>query len=101
MVGSSRQLQNRNIINAGKNVFFLELTGTYELKIGFILLQKGLYILGIDDLGSQGIRGKDCTNAAFKMTVTNSNKNLHLFQYAMGYAPDALLHQHIYCFRVQ
>jgi hypothetical protein len=60
-----------------------------------------LFYTGVTNLGSNGIRGQDCTNAGFGMTVINSNKNLHLFQNAMGYAPDALLSKNIYCFRVQ
>ncbi|TAF95843.1 MAG: hypothetical protein EAZ47_02900 [Bacteroidetes bacterium] len=101
IVGISSQLQNQNIINAGKNILFLESFNTYELKIGFILRQKGLFMLGISDLGSQGLRGQNCTNASFNMTVTNSNKNLNLFQYALGYPADSMLAKNIYCFRVQ
>ena len=101
LIGSSSQPQNQNILNAGKNVLFFESINSYELKIRFILKQKGLYMLGMDNLGSQGLRGQDCTNAGFNMTVTNSNKNLHLFQYALGYAPDAMLAKNIFCFRVQ
>jgi hypothetical protein len=100
-IGTTTQLQNQSILNSGKNIFFYESPNFYEFKIGFILKEKGLYMLGINDLGSQGIAGKDCTNAGFSMTVTNTNKNLNLFQYALGYAPDALLQKSIYCFRVQ
>lgn len=101
ITGNSSQPQNQNILNAGKNVFYFESSNTYELKIGFILRQKGVYMIGVDNLGSQGLRGKNCTNAGFNMTVTNTNKNLHLFQNALGYSPDALLAKSIYCFRVQ
>ena len=99
--GSSSQSQNQNIMNAGKNVLFFESNNSYELKIGFILKQKGLYMLGMNNLGSQGLRGKDCTNAGFNMTVTNINKNLQLFQYALSYPADAMLAKSIFCFRVQ
>jgi hypothetical protein len=100
-IGTTSQLQNQNILNSGKNIFFFESTNFYEFKIGFILKEKGLYMLGVTDLGSQGIAGKDCTNAGFAMTVTNSNKNINIFQYALNYTPDAMLQKTIYCFRVR
>jgi hypothetical protein len=101
IIGTTSQLQNQNILNSGKNIKFFESATFYEFKIGFILKEKGLYMLGVTDLGSQGIAGKDCTNAGFGMTVVNTNKNLQLFQYALGYPADALLAKSIYCFRVQ
>jgi hypothetical protein len=73
----------------------------YQFKLAIKLTQKGLYVLGVTDLGSQGIAGKDCTNAGFAMTVTNTNKNINLFQYALNYTPDAMLQKSIYCFKVQ
>ena len=90
-----------NSQNEGLNMFYKENNNNYEIKIGFKCLKKGLYYLGITDLASKGIIGKDCTNAGFNMTVSNSNKNINLFQYALGYTPDALLQKSIYCFRVQ
>ena len=62
---------------------------------------KGLFYIGVTNLGSQGLVGKDCTNAGFSMTVTNTNKNINLFQYALNYTPDAMLQKSIYCFRVR
>ncbi len=87
--------------NLGLNVQFKETPTGYELIIGILLISKGIFSVVLTDLGSQGLRGKDCTNAGFNMTVTNSNKNLNLFQYALGYAPDAMLTKNMYCFRVQ
>ncbi len=69
--------------------------------MGIRLLSKGLFYIGVTDLVSSGLVGKNCTNAGFNMTVTNSNKNLNLFQYALGYVPDALLQKSIFCYRVQ
>ena len=79
----------------------MENSDNYELKASVKLLSKGLFYFVVTDLGSQGIRGQNCTNAGFNMTVTNTNKNLHLFQNALGYSPDAILAKSIYCFRVQ
>ena len=59
------------------------------------------YVIGVNNLGSQGLSGKDCTNAGFEMTVTNTNKNINLFQYALNYTPDAMLQKSIYCLRVR
>ena len=92
---------NPNVINLGKVVTFYESNSNYSIKIGIKLLQKGLFYFVLTDLYSNGLIGKNCTNAGFNMTVTNSNKNLNLFQYALGYAPDALLQKSIFCFRVQ
>jgi hypothetical protein len=89
-----------NIPNSGKVITFNE-TNLYQFKVGVILKNKGIFQLAVSDLSSNGLRGKDCTNAGFNMTVTNTNKNLNLFQYALGYTPDALLQKSIYCFRVQ
>lgn len=83
------------------NITYLEDIDNYEFKASIKLLSKGLFYFVMTDLSSQGIRGQNCTNAGFGMTVTNSNKNLHLFQNALGYAADAMLVKNIYCFRVQ
>lgn len=88
-----------NTPNKGVFGYYFQNTD-YQFKIGIVVNQKGIYSLGFNDLSSQGLRGKDCTNAKFNMTVTNPNKHLDLFLYAIGYASDAYLAQHIYCFRV-
>ena len=98
ILGSITQILNSP--EKGVNSNYLE-SNMYVLKIAIKLKNKGLFVIGVGNLGSKGLIGKDCTNAGFSMTVTNTNKNLNLFQYAMGYAPDALLQKSIYCFRVQ
>ena len=90
-----------NSPNLGVNILYIENTSSYEIKLGLKILKKGIFYIGITDLSSQGIKGQDCTNAGFSMTVTNTNKNLNLFQYALGYPADAMLAKNIYCFRVQ
>ena len=90
-----------NSPNLGVNIFYVEQTNTYNARFGLKLQSKGLFYIGVTNLGSQGLIGKDCTNAGFNMTITNSNKNLNLFEYALGYAPDAMLAKNIFCFRVQ
>ena len=90
-----------NSPNLGINIFYFENPSNYQFQMSIKLLAKGLFYIGVTNLSSQGLVGKNCTNAGFNMTVTNSNKNINLFQYALGYTPDALLQKSIYCFRVQ
>lgn len=96
--GSSTPIPNQ--VNGGLNILYKE-DINYNIKLGIVCLKKGIYRFGLTDLGSQGIRGKDCTNAGFNITVTNTSKNLHLFQYAIGYSIDIMSEKYIYCFRVQ
>ena len=93
--------QITNTPNKGIITNYLETSTEYKISLGIKLLEKGLFVIGISNLNSNGLRGKDCTNAGFNMTVTNSNKNLNLFQYALGYPADNMLAKNIYCFRVQ
>ena len=64
--------------NQGLNFNYFESTSVYEFKCAIVCRKKGLYGLGVVNLISMGIRGKNCTNAGFKMTVTNSDKHLTL-----------------------
>ena len=89
-----------NAVDGGLNILYKE-NLSYDFKLALVCLNKGLYRFGITDLGSQGLVGKDCTNAGFGMQVTNTNKHINLFQFANGYTPDAQAIKTIYCFRVQ
>jgi hypothetical protein len=92
--------QTTNVSETGINNKYYE-DINYEFKIAVKTRQKGIFWINYTDLISKGLVGKNCTNAGFSMTVKNTNKNFNLFQYAMGYTPDALLQKSIYCFRVQ
>jgi hypothetical protein len=93
---------NKQFPNRIKDIFYQELSNSYSLKIGIICKSKGLYDFSITDLGSQGIIGKNCTNASFANTLTNSDKNIDLFQYAMNRQPVSQFEiERIYCFRIQ
>ncbi|MEJ7822823.1 MAG: hypothetical protein WKF85_10905 [Chitinophagaceae bacterium] len=85
----------------GPAFIYKETLDKYELKVGLICKQKGIYGLSVSNLKSPGIRGKNCTNADFSMTVTNPDKHISLYQYALGFLPDADGMKRIYCFRVQ
>jgi hypothetical protein len=89
-----------NVPEKGVNSHYAE-NVEYRFKIGIIPLQKGIYLIGVNNLTSAGLRGKDCTDAGFSMTVSNTDKHFDLFQYALGYAADGLLMKNAYCFRVQ
>ena len=95
-------VSNSNSPNRIKDVTYQELNNSYVLKLGVICKLKGLYYFGITDIGSAGIKGKNCTNAGFKMTVINTNKNINLFQSAMNRLPVSQYEiDGMYCFRVQ
>jgi hypothetical protein len=98
-IGSFSQITNTP--NKGIVTNYLETSTEYKISLAIKLLEKGLFVIGISNLNSNGIRGKDCTNAGFNMTVSNPNKNLNLYQYALGYPADNMLAKNIYCFRVQ
>ena len=80
---------------------YSELSATYKFNGGIICKKKGIYWISVDVLGSNGIIGKNCTNAAFGMTVLNSNKHEYLFQNALNITPTPIVLQTMYCFRVQ
>ena len=92
--------QIANSPNLGLNIFYQN-AATYLFKIGIVLNERGIFLLGPTNPGSRGLSGKDCTNAGFNMTVTNTNKNLQLFEYVLGYPPDVQQEKVSYCFRVQ
>ena len=95
-------LNNPQQANRIINVSYFETSATYIFKMGIIPKNKGLFAIFISNLNSQGIIGKNCTNAGFTNTLTNSNKNLNLFQYAMNRPPASQFEiDRIYCFRVQ
>ena len=88
--------------NSGINTLFFETSQNYHFKGAIICRKKGIYGFGVSDLISNGIRGKNCTNAGFVMTGTNPNKHLHLHQYTLGVDPnDPMLQRIGYDFRVQ
>lgn len=100
IVGTFSELPN--IQNQSININFIETAQDYRFKAAIICKKKGIYGLGVADLYSNGIRGKNCTNAGFVITVTNPNKHLYLHQYALGVDPnDPMLQRTGYDFRVQ
>jgi hypothetical protein len=93
---------NSQLPNEIKNIFYHESSSAYTYKIGVIPKSKGLFAFFISNLNSQGILGKNCTNASFVNALSNTNKNINLFQYAMNRPPASQFEiDRIYCFRVQ
>jgi hypothetical protein len=85
-----------------KDILYAELSSVYSFKAEMVAKAKGIYAVYISNLASKGIRGKNCTNAGFSNILTNSNKNINLFEYAMGQPPVSQFEiDRIYCFRVQ
>lgn len=87
--------------NQGINFNYSETTSNYEFRGAIICRKKGVYGIGLADNISNGLRGKNCTKAAFSMIVTNNEKHFNLYQYALGFPPDADAIKRGYCFRVQ
>jgi hypothetical protein len=88
--------------NEQKSITYIELTNNYSFVLKVVAKAKGIYAFFISNLISQGIIGKNCTNASFANTLTNTNKNVNLFQYAMNRPPASQFEiDRIYCFRVQ
>jgi hypothetical protein len=93
--------ERTNNSNQGINFYYVETPTNYQFIGAIICRKKGIYGLGVANLSSNGIRGKNCTNAGFKMTVTNSAKHLALYQDALGITLDADAIMRGYAFRVQ
>ena len=90
------------ILSNNKSLLYKELSTTYVLKIKAVAKQKGIFAFFIPDLKSSGLNGRNCTNAYFVNTLTNTNRGLGLFQYAMNRPPASQYEiDRIYCFRVQ
>lgn len=88
--------------NQGINFLYSETPTNYQFRGAVVCLKKGIYGFSVDNCISDGLRGKNCTKASFNMTISNSDKHLHLHQYALGVNPnDPFLQQHGYDFRVQ
>lgn len=88
--------------NEQKTVNYLETGINYAFSIKVVLKVNGIFAFYISDLKSNGLKGKNCTNAGFSNTLTNSSKNINLFEYAMGRPPASQFEiERIYCFRVQ
>jgi hypothetical protein len=85
-----------------KDFYFTEQSTFYHLRLKIIPKQNGLFVFFISNLGSRGIRGKNCSNANFDNTISNGNKNLTLFNFAMGRPPASQYEiDRMYCFRVE
>lgn len=96
IVGNDVTIPSQN-----KSLSYKELTTVYKIKIKIIPKQKGIFALYIPDLKSSGLSGKNCTNASFSNTLTNTSRGLSLFQYAMNRPPASQYEvDRIYCFRI-
>jgi hypothetical protein len=95
---------SHTLSNAGNanfiNTLYLESIDSFKLKIGFIPQKKGLFAFFLSDLGSTGIRGKNCTNASFVNTISNTNRHINYFEFAIDYTPRLYENQRYFCFRV-
>jgi hypothetical protein len=85
-----------------KSIFFEEDASFYKFEILLILLKKGRYVVGVNNGGALGVKGKDCTNMSLYIQTNNAEKNLHILTNTG--IPGVTLTQdvidHSYCFRV-
>jgi hypothetical protein len=89
--------------NSNVNTIYNESNSDFNLMFKIIPLKKGNYQLYILDLGCQGIRGKNCTNASFANKLVSTDKNFQILINAAipGVALDQFRVDHSFCFRVQ
>ena len=90
-------------LNKVVNIVYNETTSMFEFEMKLIPKKKGNYVIGVSNLGCQGIRNQDCTNAGFSMFVNNSDKHFTILTNANipGVSIDAQRIATNYCFRVQ
>lgn len=84
-----------------KDLKYKEEPDVYSFKAAVILKTKGLFAIFIVDAGCQGIKGKNCTNAGFENILTNTDKHINLFEYALGRPASQYEMERVYCLRVQ
>ncbi len=66
--------------NKFQQLRYQEDNGSYNLKIGIVPKQKGIYYLGIGDGLSNGrTKSKNCENGSFKIVLLNTDQHLNFF----------------------
>ncbi len=95
----SFNIAQQNVLNTS----FKETNTNFEFEIKLVANKKGNYVIGVSDLGCQGIIGQDCTNAGFSMLVNNPNKHFTILSNANipGVIIDNIRIATNYCFRVR
>ena len=84
------------------NILYAELPNSYSFSLNVIARQKGIFVFFVSDLSSNGLRGKNCTNAGFINTLSNTERGVGLFEYAMARPPASQFEiERMYCFRVE
>lgn len=85
----------------GINILYVENATNYQFKGAIICKKKGMYGIGVQNLKSIGLRGKNCSNANFEMTVINTQKNLSIWENALNITIDNDGKRKGFAFRVQ
>lgn len=86
---------------SGINMLYFENFTYYQFKGAVICKKKGVYGIGVGNLISGGLRGQNCSNANFEMTVTNTQKNLSIWENALNITIDNDGERKGFAFRVQ
>lgn len=92
---------NDNIPSENKGFYYQELNNEYLLKLNFIALRKGVYLISVGN--SMGIikGNKGCVKANFEIDNGNTNNHLYFYQnFFQGTPVSDYTRRHIYRFKV-
>lgn len=99
-----RIYNDRNIPSPDRvqQITYMESNGTYNLKVGLIAKQPGVYIIGLGDGLSNGKKkNHNCEKASFNTNVINVNQHFYLIE---KWKPDIVFNdfgrKHGYAFKV-
>lgn len=101
LVFKGKAVGNDNIPTQNKGFLFAEDGGNYELKIGFVAKQKGVYAISLGN--SMGIIKKRSGCEKANILITNGNVSNHLYFYInffRGLPISEYTKTHVYCFKV-
>jgi hypothetical protein len=77
-----------------------ELADKYDFKSTLVCKGKGVYYISVDDAGSVGLFGKNCTNSAIRTKLQIINHNEILYSNSIGSPPFAEALSRMFCIRV-
>ncbi len=96
------QIYNDLSIPSPKGVqqtLYSQKANTYELTVGLIPLNEGVYVLGVGfPVGIRG--GHDCEKAGFSLKVTNGNRHLDFYEKVTGQPSNGIDYGNGYYFKV-
>jgi hypothetical protein len=95
-----RFIERINNQGQGINFEYIETDSNYVFEGKIVCNKKGYFAISVDDLKSSGIRGRNCTNASFDMTVTNTLRYQQQYERIFGITLSEASLKKIYCITV-